>query len=160
MGGYKAFCWKAIKGEGNGRLKGGLGILLSTSLCGKSRPLHYLKNWAMAICVQVREAHLILVNVSIPPYSTNSVTSSIWAKLENYLEELYTKNKADLVIIGGDFNARTGHNDQVTSIKYIKPTMPLEDDLPHTINGIQKMPKSTLQADVYSEWLQNLLSIF
>ena len=85
---YHAFELAALPGMGPGRLKGGLGILISTQLKVKCTEVAPLKPFAMAVHLSLERGFILFINVYLPPGRKKTEVKEIWVKLERYVSFL------------------------------------------------------------------------
>ena len=111
LDGYSSYKLDAVPGKGPGRLKGGLGILISNSLkvdCQLKPPLMRL---AMALLLEWEKGSLIIINVYLPPETKKSEIEANWLALDKYMTDLSLEHPEAQILMAGDLNARRGPDD-------------------------------------------------
>ena len=118
LDGYYAFVVKAVPGRGPGRLKGGLSILISTTVKVNCKELPPLKQLAMAVLISWKKDCLLIINCYLPPTYKKPEIEKIWQALEHYVRSLILEYPQARVLVMGDLNARRGPNDSSLASKY------------------------------------------
>lgn len=111
LDGYYSFKLGAILGRSSGRLKGGLGILISASLRVEPKLLSSVSQMALTLSLDLGSVFLLLINVYLPPLQRRDEVSVAWIELEQYIKDLFLGYPKAMVILGGDFKARMGPDD-------------------------------------------------
>ena len=118
LDGYNSFKLEATPGLGSGRLKGGLGILVSTQLKAVCIALDPLSHLAMAILICWDSGKILFFNVYLPPQRKTADSTAFYQALEQYIQTTSQEHPDAKVLVVGDFNARIGPDNDALCAKY------------------------------------------
>ena len=105
-------------GDGPGRLRGGLGILIATELNVKCIECTPFIPFAMAVILKWQQGSMIVINIYLPPGKKIREAEGIWAEVESYISELSLKYPEAQIMVAGYFNACLGPTDAQLGKKY------------------------------------------
>ncbi|KAJ7341689.1 hypothetical protein JRQ81_006347 [Phrynocephalus forsythii] len=102
----------AHKDYRKGCYKAGLCCLIKSTLNITIKQLTSKPPFAQAFIFNCGSDQMVLLNVYIPPPSSSLSASDMWPALKSYIETLFGNYPSSSIIIGRDFNARLGSNNE------------------------------------------------